>query len=64
MQVPYGIKKKRAGRPATGHQFPITVRLTKQELQQLKTIADDEQITTSDALRRLLNEALRARKKN
>jgi hypothetical protein len=55
---------KKLGRPLTGHQFSITVRLRKEELGQLKKVADDEQTTTSDALRRLLNEALKARKKD
>jgi hypothetical protein len=56
--------KKRLGRPVSGHQFSITVRLRKEELGQLKKIADEEQTTKSDALRRLLNEALKARKNN
>jgi hypothetical protein len=56
--------KKRFGRPLTGHQFSITVRLRKEELGQLKKVAHEEQTTTSDALRQLLNEALRARKKD
>jgi hypothetical protein len=56
--------KKRLGRPLTGHQFSITVRLRKEELGQLKKVADEEQTTTSNALRQLLNEALKARKKD
>jgi hypothetical protein len=56
--------KRRLGRPVTGHQFSITVRLRKEELGQLKKVADEEQTTTSDALRRLLNDALKARRKN
>jgi hypothetical protein len=58
------VKRQALGRPVTGHQFSITVRLRKEELGQLKELADEEQTTTSDALRRLLNEALKARRKN
>jgi hypothetical protein len=54
--------KKRTGRPPTGHQFSITVRLTKKERQRLTKIAAEEGTTKSDALRRLLGEAMRARR--
>jgi hypothetical protein len=54
--------KKRMGRPPTGHKFSITLRLTKEERQRLTKIAAEEGTTKSDATRRLLNEAMRARR--
>jgi hypothetical protein len=58
------VVKRGRGRPPTGHNRPVLVRLNDTQLRIVKKLATEHQITRSEAIRRLLDEAIQARKKD
>jgi metal-responsive CopG/Arc/MetJ family transcriptional regulator len=55
--------KKRVGRPPTGKNPQVIVRLPKQLLSAIEKLARDQAATRSEIMRQLMTEALAARKR-
>lgn len=63
LAVSIPVEKKRRGRPA-GEKYPVTLpmRLTEEQSAEITVLAEREGITRSEAIRRLVEEALKAKR--
>jgi len=54
-------KAKKRGRPPTGHRYPVAAFLTRAAHRAVEKLAQDEKISRSEAVRRLIDLGIKAR---